>query len=113
MFAWVRGTPLTKSSKGIIMVGFILASAFVIIFGIAVVTTVGISPEIGGILGAFYIIGIVLMWHNHVFDPRNDATVYTEAKEKCEHLRGELIKTINKKDRYVCQITPTIVIPVD
>lgn len=93
------------------MTGFFLAWAFVLFFGIvAIVAMVG-GPE-GSIFLAIWFIGIVVMWQHNVFDHRSDIVVYTEAKEKCVELKGELFKT-ERRIRYECRISPTIVIPVD
>lgn len=94
------------------MTGFILAWAFVVIFGILVVIAMCADPA-GGVFAAIYAIVILIMWQHHVFDPRSDLVVYSEAKERCEQLKGELVKTTNKRVRYECRISPTIVIPVD
>lgn len=95
------------------MIGFILAWMFVVFFGVMVVTSIGISPEASGILGGFYLMCIYIMWTFNVFDPRSDIVVYQEATQRCESLKGELVKTVNKHDRYECRVSPTITIPVD
>lgn len=95
------------------MTGFILAWAFVIIFGILVVIAIGTDPAAAGVVAAIYGVTILIMWHHNVFDPRSDIVVYQEATQRCESLKGELVKTVNKRDRYECRISPTITVPVD